>query len=57
MKKQSIEPTQLLEPCHAPRRRPLEESGDFLTEILYSASSPTVSTLIKHARITVTVVY
>ncbi|KAL9981153.1 hypothetical protein ACROYT_G009817 [Oculina patagonica] len=43
MKNQSIEPTQLLEPCQAPSRRPRQKSGDFLTEILYSASSPTDS--------------
>lgn len=49
MKNQSIEPAQLLEPCQAPSRTPQERSGDFLTETLYAASSPTVSSLIKHA--------
>lgn len=33
----------LLAPCQASTRRPQLKSGDFLTEILYSASSPTVS--------------
>ena len=39
-----IEPKNLLVPCQAPSRRPQETYGDFLTEILFSASSPTVST-------------
>ena len=45
LKNHSIEPKQLLEPCQAPSKRPHEESGDFLTEILYSACSPTVRTV------------
>ncbi|XP_020622312.1 LARGE xylosyl- and glucuronyltransferase 2-like [Orbicella faveolata] len=43
LKNHSIEPKQLLEPCQALSKRPLVESGDFLTEILYSACSPTDS--------------
>ncbi|KAJ7381735.1 hypothetical protein OS493_039309 [Desmophyllum pertusum] len=43
MKNQSIEPKKLLEPCQAPSKRPRVKTGDFLTEILYSASSPTDS--------------
>jgi len=44
MKKPSrIEPKNLLVPCQAPSRRPQETYGDFLTEILFSASSPTDS--------------
>ena len=39
----NITPKSLLAPCQASTRRPQLKSGDFLTEILYSASSPTVS--------------
>ena len=39
-----IEPKYLLVLCQAPSRRPHQKSGDFLTEILFSDSSPTVST-------------
>ena len=39
----NITPKSLLAPCQASTRKPQLKSGDFLTEILYSASSPTVS--------------